>query len=187
MDGPEEDTHIHPIQLIDRARTRLALATRADEKRAEAASRRDETERLKRRTETERQAANDELDACFEGQGGQDHAPRERVAKLVERDRLRTVSVATDHDRQKARDGVDDDLFVEELAQMPDATRAPELEQALQDAQLTRDTARDASAIARSACLRPSRASRSACDAACNSAPNISWACRAPSARAHAF
>ncbi|MEO9777579.1 MAG: AAA family ATPase [Sedimentitalea sp.] len=144
MDGPEDDTHIDPIQLIDRARSRVSLATRADEKRKEAASRRDETERLKRRTETERQDANDELDACFERQGGQGLAPRDRVAKLVERDRLRTVSVTMDHDRQKARDGVDDDLFVEELAQMPDATRAPELEQALQDAQLARDTTRDA-------------------------------------------
>ena len=144
VDGPEDETNIDPILLIDRARSRVSLATRADEKRAEATSRRDKTEKLKRRTETERQDANDELDACFEGQGGQDLAPRERIAKLVERDRLRTERATTDHDRQKARVGVEDVLFVEELAQMPDATRAPELEQALQDAQLARDTARDA-------------------------------------------
>jgi len=144
MDGPEDDTHIDPSQLVDRARTRVAQAARADEKRAEAATRLDETEKLKRRTETERQDAKDELAACFEGQGGQDDAPRDRVAKLAERDRLRAEKVTTAHERQKARDGVDDGLFVQELAQMPDATRGPELEQALQDAQLARDAARDA-------------------------------------------
>ncbi len=144
MDDPEVETNIDPIQLIDRARSRVSLAMRADEKRAEAVSRRDETEKMKRRAVTECQDANDDLDACFEGQGGQDLAPRDRVAKLAERDRLRTKKATADRERQKARDGVDADLFAEELARMPDVTRAAELEQALQDAQLSRDIARDA-------------------------------------------
>ncbi|MDD9746597.1 MULTISPECIES: AAA family ATPase [Marinovum] len=141
---PENAAGADPIQIIDRARSRQTVATRADEKRAEAVLRRDELYRSKRRAETERQDANTDLDACFEGQGGQDLVPRDRVAKLVERDRLRTEKVMAERDRQKAREGVDADLFAEELDRMPDATRATELEQALQDAQLARDTARDA-------------------------------------------
>ena len=54
------------------------------------------------------------------------------------------IRQTADRDRQKARDSVDADLFAEELNRMPDATRAAELEQALKDAQDSRDTARDA-------------------------------------------
>ena len=141
---PENEAGADPVQIIDRARSRQTLATRADEKRAEAVLRRDDLDRSKRRAETERQDANTELDSCFEGQGGQDLLPRDHVAKLVERDRLRTEKAMAERDRQKAREGTDADLFAEELDRMPDATRATELEQALQDVQLTRDTARDA-------------------------------------------
>ncbi len=144
IDCSEVETNIDPIQLIDLARSRVSLATRTDEKRAEAMSRRDETEKSKRRAVSECQDANDDLEACFEGQGGQALAPRDRVAKLVERDLLRTQKLTADRERQKARDGVDVDLFVEELARLPDATRATVLNQALQDAQLNRDIARDA-------------------------------------------
>ena len=141
---PENEAGADPIQIIDSARSRQTLATRTHEKRAEAVSRRDELDRSKRRAETERQDAETELDSCFEGQGGQDLAPRDRVAKLVERDRLRTKKAMAERDRQKAFEGVDADLFAEELDGMPDTTRAKELEQALQDVQLTRDSARDA-------------------------------------------
>lgn len=144
MDGPEAEPSIDPIQVIDRARSRVTRAIRADEKRTEAALRRDEIEKLKRRAVTGLQGANEELDACFEGQGGQGLTPRDRISKLAERERLRAEKATADSDRQKAREGVDADLFAEELDRMPDATRATELERALQDAQLTRDTARDA-------------------------------------------
>lgn len=144
MEDSEGDAAIEPIQVIDRARLRVTLSARADEKRADAILRKDESERLKRRAETECQAANDDLDGCFERQGGQDLAPRDRVAKLIERDRLRTEKATADRDRRKARDGVDADLFAEELDRMPDATREAELQQALNDAQDNRDTARDA-------------------------------------------
>ena len=143
-DDHEEEPDIDPVRVIDRARVRVAASTRADEKRAEATSRRDETASLKSRAKTELQAAIGDLDGCFNGQGRQDLAPRDRVAKLVERDRLRADKATADRDRQKARDGVDADLFAEELDRMPDATRAAELEQALKDAQDSRDTARDA-------------------------------------------
>lgn len=144
LDDHEEEPDIDPVRVIDRARARVAASTRADEKRAEATSRRDETASLKSRAKTELQAAIGDLDGCFNGQGGQDLAPCDRVAKLVERDRLRADKATADRDRQKARDGVDADLFAEELDRMPDATRAAELEQALKDAQDSRDTARDA-------------------------------------------
>ncbi|ASM75261.1 MULTISPECIES: AAA family ATPase [Roseobacteraceae] len=144
LDDPEEEPDIDPVRVIDRARVRVAASMRADEKRAEATSRRDETASLKSRAKTEFQAAIGDLDGCFNGQGGQDLAPRDRVAKLVERDRLRADKATADRDRQKARDSVDADLFAEELNRMPDATRAAELEQALKDAQDSRDTARDA-------------------------------------------
>ena len=144
LDDHEEEPDIDPVRVIDRASARVAASTRADEKRAEATSRRDETASLKSRAKTELQAAIGDLDGCFNGQGGQDLAPRDRVAKLVERDRLRADKATADRDRQKARDRVDADLFAEELDRMPDATRAAELEQALKDAQDSRDTARDA-------------------------------------------
>ncbi len=139
---PENDAD--PVQVIDRARTRLALAMRADEKREEAVLRRGEVDRSKRRAETERQNANADLESCFEGQGGRDLMPRDRVAKLVERDRLRVEKSTAERNRQKAREGSDAGLFTEELDRMPDATRAVELKQEQQDAQLTRDIARDA-------------------------------------------
>ncbi|WP_299149012.1 AAA family ATPase [uncultured Tateyamaria sp.] len=146
LGDPENDADAgaDPVQIIDRARSRHALAVRADEKREEAASRRDELDRFKHRAETELQDANAGLESCFEGQGGQDLMPRDRVAKLVERDRLRAEKANAARDRQKAREGVDADLFTEELDLMPDATRSTELEQAQQDAQLIRDSARDA-------------------------------------------
>lgn len=144
LDDLEDETGIDTVKVIDRARACVVASTRADEKRAEAELRRDETNRLKRRAETELQAAIDDLDSCFEGQGGQDLVPRDRVAKLVQRDRLRTEKAMADRDREKARDGVDADLFAEELDRMPDTTRGTELEQALKDAQDARDTARDA-------------------------------------------
>jgi chromosome segregation protein len=143
MDDPEDQTDIDPVQVIDRARSRVLLAMRADEKRAEAASRQDETTSLKGRAKTELQSVTNDLDGCFNGQGGQDLAPPNRVAKLVGRDLLRADQATAERDRQKARDGVDADLFAEELARMPDATRGAELELALKDAQDSRDAARD--------------------------------------------
>ena len=144
MGEPEDEAGAHPIQIIDRARSLVMLAVRADEKRAEAVLRRDEAETLKRRAETEFQTATDDLDACFEGQSGQDLGSHDRIAKLVERDCLRAQKTTADHNRQKARDGVDADLFTEELDRLPNATRTTELEQATTDAQVSRDTARDA-------------------------------------------
>lgn len=144
MNDPDGEANVDARQIIDSARSRVTLAARADEKRIEAILRRDESDKLKRQAMTVRQEANDNLAACFQGQGGQDLSPLNRITKLVERDRLRAENATADRERQKARDAVNADLFAEELNRMPDATRAAELEQALQDVQVTRDTARDA-------------------------------------------
>lgn len=144
MGEPEDAISADPIQTIDCARTRVTHAAQCAATRTAAEVLRDEHNTSKSRAETLRQTAKDELSDIFKEQGGQDLAPHERVAKLVERDRLRAEKATAEGDRQKARDGVDADLFSEELRGMPDATRAVELEQAKQDAQLVRDTARDA-------------------------------------------
>lgn len=144
MDDPEEEARADPVQVIDRTRARVLTATRADEKRAEAETRRDDADRAKRRVDADLRTAQQDLAVCFEGQSGADLTPRDRVGKLVERDHLRADKATADRDRQKTRDGVEADLFAEELDRMPDAARAAELEQALKDAQDTRDTARDA-------------------------------------------
>lgn len=133
-----------PIDVIDRARSRVASAMRTDEIRSAAVDRKDETELLQHQAVVSSKTATNDLNSCFEGQGGDSLLPHERVASLVERDRLRAQAAALDRERHKAREGVDADLFAEELSMMPDATRAAELEQALNDAQITRDTARDA-------------------------------------------
>lgn len=144
LDDPEVSSDWDPVQLIDRARARLSASQSADEKRTDATTRREDADRTKSRATTALTLAQNDLAACFEGQGRSDLAPRDRVAMLAERDRLRAAKIMADRERQKARDGVSADLFTEELDRMPDALREAELEQALRDAQITRDTARDA-------------------------------------------
>lgn len=144
MADPEDATGHNPIDVIDRARSRVMSAARNDEIRSAAADRKDEAAQLKRKAVAACEKATADLDACFEGQGGHSLLPRDRVAKLVARDLLRAEAATLDRERHKARDGVAPDLFAEELDKMPDATRAAELEQALNDAQTSRDTARDA-------------------------------------------
>ncbi len=141
---PVDEATSNPISVIDQARARLSIATHADEKRSNAASRREGADKARRRRTVELEAAQNDLSACFELQGGEELAPRDRIARLVKRDQLRADSMLADQDRQKAVTGVDEDLFPEELDLMPDATRALVLEQELKDSQECRDSARDA-------------------------------------------
>jgi uncharacterized protein YhaN len=134
-----------PIQTIDQARIRVAAATRADEKRGDAESRRDKLSAARLRHNTDLETARNELDDRFKGQDQDDNlAPSDRIARLVKRDRLRAEHLTADRDRQQAIVGVDKDLFGEELDLLPDASRGPVLEQQVQDAQDSRDAARDA-------------------------------------------
>ena len=143
MDVPADAAQEDPLQFIDSARIRATAATRADEKRADDTKLRDETVRAKERADAELRTAKKDFAACFDAQGGRDLHPCDRVARLVERDRLRGNMAAADRDWKKARASVDADLFSDEVGRLPDATRAAELEQALTDAQDARDAARD--------------------------------------------
>lgn len=144
MGEPEDATSADPLQTIDSARARVTHAAQSAATRTAAEVLRDEHNTSKSHAETLHQTAKDELSDIFKEQGAQDLAPQERVARLVERDRLRLDKATAEGDRQRARDGVETDLFSEELHRMPDVTRAGELEQEKQDAQLARDIARDA-------------------------------------------
>lgn len=141
MGTREDETAIPPVQRIDLTRARVNQAAQAEEKRAQAHLRAVEIETSKRRDLNTLETAKTDLEACFLRQGGQELAPLDRVAKLDERDRLRTENRIADRLRQEARDGADADLFSVELARMPDATRAAELDRAAQDAMADRDTA----------------------------------------------
>lgn len=144
LGATEDQGGREPIQTIDQARIRVAAATRADEKRGDAESRRDKLTAARHRHNTDLETARNELNERFKGQGDDSLAPSDRIARLVERDRLRAEHLTADRDRQQAIVGVDEDLFGEELDLMPDTSRGPVLEQQVQDAQGSRDTARDA-------------------------------------------
>ena len=88
-----------------------------------------------------RDEAQTQLENLFEGQGGEDLSPTERVGILAERDELREDRANADTSRNKARDGVDRTLFDEELTRLPNVTREAELQQELDDAQTARDAA----------------------------------------------
>lgn len=144
MHGPDAEAGADPLAVLDTARARLATAQRAEDIRQTAAQRLEEAEAQARKAKTALSEAEIDLAACFEGQGAPDLPPRDRVAKLAERDRLRAARSAAETARQTARASVDRALFEEELAILPDATRAAELQQALDEAQDARDAARDA-------------------------------------------
>ncbi len=144
LGATEDQAGREPIQTIDQARIRVAAATRADEKRGDANSRRDKLTAARHRHSTDLETAKDELSDLFKEQGDDNLAPSDRIARLVERDRLRSEHLTADRDRQQAIVGVDEDLFGEELQRMPDASRGLLLEQKVQDAQDSRDAARDA-------------------------------------------
>ena len=81
------------------------------------------------------------LDSLFADQGGADMGPTERVRLLEERDGLRGKVRNTERTRQTARDAVEGVLFDEERALIPNASRAGEVAQILEDAQRARDEA----------------------------------------------
>ena len=144
MDVSEDETLADPIQIIDMARTRVSASKEADRIRNAAVNDQDETTKLKRSSEQELLIAQGALRNVFDGQMAQDLQPRDRVAKLAERDHIRKNLGAAGDERQQARSGIDHALFTEELDLLPHATRAAELEQLLKDAQIERDNARDA-------------------------------------------
>ena len=159
MGSAAEECAIDPLVIIDRARERLSASRLADDKRTDAITRRDKADKQLKKLSAELESAHTQLELLFKGQEYAELEPRERASKLVERDRLRVAKTSAENERKKARDEVDQNLFTEELDRLPDATRKVELDQELQDAQETRDAARDAKNEAE-------RLYREACEAA---------------------
>ena len=143
LDVSEDETLADPIQVIDTARARVSTSKAADKVRNVAMSDLDEIMKLKRSSTQKLLIAQETLTNIFDGQMAQDLKPRDRVAKLTERDHIRIDLKAAGDEKQQARSGIDDILFSEELGLLPHATRAAELEQLLKDAQVERDNARD--------------------------------------------
>lgn len=138
---PKDD----PLPIINRARKRVSKAENANRRRKESEEHLSEENQGRARAVSIRDEAHTKLERLFEGQGGEDLPPTERVARLAERDELRQVRAHADQLRNETREGVDRKLFDEEWARLPNATREAELQQELDDAQTIRDTARDLS------------------------------------------
>ena len=136
---PEDD----PRPIIDCAQSRVLNAKNADQRR-----KREEdllAEEIQNRTHAigACDQAQNRLDQLFEGQGAADLPPKERADHLAKRDELRHKRNTADTRRNEAREGVERALFDEELAHLPNATRTAELQQELDDMQMSRDGARD--------------------------------------------
>ncbi|KZB52336.1 AAA family ATPase [Thalassospira xiamenensis] len=132
-----------PLPIIDRARVRVSNAAEADRIRESEKKRLSEEAEARKRAINACDAAKEQLDNLFDGQGGEGLPAADRVTHLAERDELRKERANADERRNEARDGVDRMLFDEELVYLPNATREAELQQELDDEQTTRDTARD--------------------------------------------
>ena len=139
------DPEDNPLLIIDRARTRVSKAAEADRLRGREEERLAEERQSRKRAFDARDEAQSQLDKLFEGQGGADLLPMERASLLSERDELRATRSDADKHRNETRDSVERELFDEELARLPNATREAELQQELDDAQEARDRARDES------------------------------------------
>lgn len=131
------------MAVVTTARLRVAAAEAATQARttAEAGAK---SEMHARDTATRAvKAARDEIAALFDGQGGADLPPSERAALLKGRDDRRKRIRELEAQRREARAGVSEQLFEDELARLPDPTRAAALATATEDAERDRDAARD--------------------------------------------
>jgi uncharacterized protein YhaN len=137
------DPNDDPLPIIDRARARVLNSAEADRIRESEAKRLSEEVEARKHAINARDAAKEQLDNLFEGQGGEGLPAAERVSHLAERDELRKERANADERRNEACGGVDRMLFDEELVYLPNATREAELQQELDDAQTARDVARD--------------------------------------------
>lgn len=135
--NPKDD----PLPIINRARARVTKTAEADRVRKREEDLLDKEVKGRKRAIVARDEAQTQLENLFEGQGGEDLSPTERVGILAERDELREDRANADTSRNKARDGVDRTLFDEELTRLPNVTREAELQQELDDAQTARDAA----------------------------------------------
>lgn len=139
MGGDVNDPEADPLAVIEKVRIRVARA-------ASTTTRREEAQRRHTAETTARKAATDAVDVAqaelsdwFKDQGAEDLAATARVALLAKRDALRAARNAHDIARKAARGGAKAALFDEELALLPNTSRAAEVQQLMVDAQATRD------------------------------------------------
>lgn len=142
--GETANLDADPLAVIENARGRVALAERATTRREEAQRRRTDEVTARKTAADAIAAAEAEVFDWFNGQGAKDLTSTARSELLTERDELRGVRHAHDKDRNLAREGTAAVLFDEELALLPNASRAAEVQQLLNDAQAARDFSRDA-------------------------------------------
>lgn len=132
-----------PLVAIEKGRIRVTKSQGAN-------TRRDEANRRHTAETAARNAANGAIDDAqaeisdwFKDQGAANMAPAARVAVLGERDEMRSTRASHDLARNVAKEGAKTVLFDEELALLPDASRAAAVQQILEDAQSARETRRD--------------------------------------------
>jgi uncharacterized protein YhaN len=141
LEGEEDDPETTSLAAIERARGRLTLAERATARRTDAQGRHAEETKARKLANDAIAETEGELSELFKDQSAEDLLPAARIAVLAERDALRGVRNTNDAARNSARAAVKADLFEEELAPLPDATRAAAVQQLLDDAQEARDLA----------------------------------------------
>ena len=139
--GADDDSKLVSLEVIEQTRMRVTVAERATDKRTAAQAEMAKEEAARKQAETAISDARDELAGWFKDQEAEDLEPSVRVAFLSERDSLRSTRKAHEDVRTTARAGVRDDFFKEELAVLPDASRASAVDQLLKDAQQDRDQA----------------------------------------------
>lgn len=139
--GAENDPKVTSLEVIEQDRIRISAEERAKEKRTSTQTEMTKEETARKQAETAIVDARAELVGWFKDQGADDLEPTQRVAVLSERDNLRNTRKAYDELRTSARAGVNNELFAEELAVLPDSSRAAAVDQLLKDAQHDRDQA----------------------------------------------
>ncbi|MEO1221560.1 MAG: hypothetical protein AAFY42_09455, partial [Pseudomonadota bacterium] len=132
-----------PMEIVNTARTRVEATMKAERARIAAEEGMKSETRLRLGAQQEADAAQTDLDEIFFSQGGAHLAARERADRLKRRDNLRGQRAELQRIRNKARAGIEDKLFDDELRRLPDPTRAATLKTAAEDANGARDVARD--------------------------------------------
>lgn len=142
--GKAANPDADPLAVIEMARNRVSLAERATTRRADAQRRQTDEATIQKAAADAIDEAQAEVLEWFKEQGAEDLTPTVRVTLLTERDELRATRNTDDMARNTAREGAKVALFDEELALLPNASRAAEVQQLLDDAQIARDLSRDA-------------------------------------------
>lgn len=142
--GEAADRDADPLTVIEKARSRVSSAKQATMRRDDAQRRQAEGTTTKKAAADAIAAAQTEILEWFKEQGPEDLTSTAHVARLTQRDELRATRNTHDAARNTAREGAKAALFDEELALLPNASRAAEVQQLLDDTQITRDLVRDA-------------------------------------------